>query len=66
MRRLAVVELQRAAYHGGEGIGGPAFDEAVDLGLGEAGAPQVFMGGTFSQYSLAYGPLGQYSVVLTR
>lgn len=36
----------------------------AQLNQANAGAPQLFIGGTFSQYSLTYGPLGQYSVAL--
>jgi hypothetical protein len=43
-----------------------AFTQAIqvyngNLNQAHAGAPHLFMAGTFSQYVLAEGPLGQYS-----
>jgi hypothetical protein len=35
------------------------------LNQANAGAPSIFMAGTFSQYNLSDGPLGQYSFSLT-
>ncbi len=36
------------------------------LNQANAGAPHIFMAGSFGQYNPAYGPLGQYSFSLTK
>jgi hypothetical protein len=58
--------LQFLRYPTGGNVPFQVYNGAVSQADPPAGVKGILMGGSFGQYSLSYGPLGQYSFSLTK